>query len=212
MTQTTCAQCDNELPARKPGSGRLRKYCSTRCSRKANRKPSTRTCTVDHCSRAHVARGLCSTHYNQQHYTTDQRHTKATVPCTTCGTLVVRGINPRRRPTCSVACRTALQWGTMTDGSEYDWTSMAMSRAARQGASVIEPVNRTYVLERDRYTCYLCGTDTSLATSPYDDNSPTVDHVIPLSKGGEHSIGNTRCACLHCNSSKQDTTIEALVS
>lgn len=35
----------------------------------------------------------------------------------------------------------------------------------------------------------------------------TVDHVIPISRGGVHSIGNLVSACLSCNSSKRDKTI-----
>lgn len=36
----------------------------------------------------------------------------------------------------------------------------------------------------------------------------TLDHVIPLSKGGKHSIDNVVPACLHCNSSKGARTPE----
>lgn len=36
----------------------------------------------------------------------------------------------------------------------------------------------------------------------------TLDHVIPLSKGGTHSKDNVVPACLHCNSSKGNRTLE----
>lgn len=36
----------------------------------------------------------------------------------------------------------------------------------------------------------------------------TLDHVIPLSKGGKHSKDNVVAACAHCNSSKGDRTLE----
>jgi 5-methylcytosine-specific restriction endonuclease McrA len=36
----------------------------------------------------------------------------------------------------------------------------------------------------------------------------TLDHVIPLSKGGKHSKDNVVPACLHCNSSKNNKTLE----
>lgn len=36
----------------------------------------------------------------------------------------------------------------------------------------------------------------------------TLDHVIPLSKGGKHSANNVVPACKHCNSSKRDKTLE----
>lgn len=34
------------------------------------------------------------------------------------------------------------------------------------------------------------------------DKKPTLDHVIPLSKGGAHSIGNLAAACMPCNLEK----------
>src|SRR5664280_2969459 len=36
----------------------------------------------------------------------------------------------------------------------------------------------------------------------------TLDHVIPLSKGGKHSKDNVVPACTHCNSSKGNKTLE----
>jgi 5-methylcytosine-specific restriction endonuclease McrA len=34
---------------------------------------------------------------------------------------------------------------------------------------------------------------------------PTVDHIVPLSKGGKHVFSNVRLVCLSCNSSKGNT-------
>jgi 5-methylcytosine-specific restriction endonuclease McrA len=36
----------------------------------------------------------------------------------------------------------------------------------------------------------------------------TLDHVIPLSRGGKHSKDNVVAACLHCNDSKGTKTLE----
>lgn len=35
----------------------------------------------------------------------------------------------------------------------------------------------------------------------------SMDHVVPISRGGRHSIGNLVPACINCNSSKRDRTI-----
>jgi 5-methylcytosine-specific restriction endonuclease McrA len=46
--------------------------------------------------------------------------------------------------------------------------------------------------------CAYCGKEAKL----------TLDHVIPLSKGGKHSASNVVPACLRCNSSKKNYTVE----
>ena len=33
---------------------------------------------------------------------------------------------------------------------------------------------------------------------------PTLDHIIPLAKGGTHTWNNVQCACAMCNSEKRD--------
>jgi DNA-binding transcriptional regulator YhcF (GntR family) len=48
---------------------------------------------------------------------------------------------------------------------------------------------RKAVFERDLYRCRHCGTHTEL----------TVDHIIPESKGGKHSLDNMQTLCHRCN-------------
>lgn len=170
----------------------------------AKSSPDSRTkiCTQDACGRFVRARGLCATHYNRI-VMGERRHRKVEMTCEVCNTRVVRTVDARRRTTCSVACRTALQWGTVSEGG-YNWAADAASRARQAGATVVELVEREFVLDRDGWRCYICAVDTSLATSPFDPSSATVDHVVALSRGGNHTASNMRCACLHCNSAKQD--------
>lgn len=68
----------------------------------------TKTCGEDGCGRPLRARGLCSTHYNQQHQ--PNRHAKVTVPCAWCRTPCVKDKGRCDRYTnlfCSLACRDA---------------------------------------------------------------------------------------------------------
>ncbi len=56
---------------------------------------------------------------------------------------------------------------------------------------------RSYILTRDRYTCYFCG--------QYGD---TIDHLLPRAKGGHTTPMNCVCACNLCNQSKADRDLD----
>lgn len=60
-------------------------------------------------------------------------------------------------------------------------------------------VLRSTVFERDGYTCVYCGAR---------DVELHCDHVMPASRGGEHSLDNLVTACAKCNRSKHDRTPE----
>jgi len=70
----------------------------------------------------------------------------------------------------------------------------AKRRAVLKGATV-EKVDRREVYLRDKGICGICGCPVSL-------EEVTLDHIIPLSKGGEHSYRNIQLAHLSCNSAK----------
>lgn len=58
---------------------------------------------------------------------------------------------------------------------------------------------RRGLLARDGRTCAYCGK----LCAPRE---ATVDHVLPVSRGGRSSWGNTVTACCHCNQRKADRT------
>jgi 5-methylcytosine-specific restriction endonuclease McrA len=62
----------------------------------------------------------------------------------------------------------------------------------------VPPVNRREVLRRDHHTCQYCGSTHNL----------TLDHVVPLSRGGSHSWDNVVTACERCNQRKGNRTPE----
>ncbi len=52
---------------------------------------------------------------------------------------------------------------------------------------------RLRILSRDGRECHWCGMDAT-----------TVDHIIPVAKGGTDDLENLVAACRRCNFSKQD--------
>lgn len=64
------------------------------------------------------------------------------------------------------------------------------------------------VLQRDKYTCAYCGVrpgDQQRGQTLFH-RSFTIDHIIPRSRGGRNTWGNTVCACPVCNQKKGNRT------
>ena len=189
----TCEHCSSAYVSRRIDQ----RFCSKACTTAANE----RRCSRPGCDKPHRAKGLCSTCYNQQ--LQPDRHKASATACTVCGDTVHRPRRADRRPVCSVGCRATLS-GHEATGYGYSWRDDAARRARLAGATVIELFDREQVFDRDGWTCRHCGQDVSLEVDALDPRSATVDHVVPLSRGGEHTLGNAQCLCLMCNSIKSD--------
>ena len=65
---------------------------------------------------------------------------------------------------------------------------------------------------RQRNRCYIChelmGDPRKLP--PWADRFPTLDHVIPQSRGGTDEIDNLRMSCRRCNLAKGDRLPDGL--
>lgn len=81
-------------------------------------------------------------------------------------------------------------------------------RRARLLDAFVEDVDIRTVLERDGWMCGICGGRISGSAVWPDRGYRTLDHIVPLAKGGEHSYSNVQAAHFSCNSSKQDTYVE----
>lgn len=57
------------------------------------------------------------------------------------------------------------------------------------------PLNRKAVFARDRHRCQYCGS-----------SAENLDHVVPRSRGGDHTWENVVAACRRCNTRKGDRT------
>ena len=61
------------------------------------------------------------------------------------------------------------------------------------------PLTRAALMHRDRFRCAYCG-----------GKAETIDHVIPRSRGGEHSWENCVACCAPCNHRKADRLLSEL--
>ena len=72
-----------------------------------------------------------------------------------------------------------------------------LRRRSRVRAGGIYAVSKKEIFAILSQPCFYCGSR----------DFPTVDHIVPVSRLGRHSIGNLIAACKSCNSSKRDRTI-----
>lgn len=77
-------------------------------------------------------------------------------------------------------------------------------RRARKRQAFVEEVWRPILFERDNWTCQLCGDPVDPDLKYPDPMCASVDHIVPLCAGGEHSYANTQLAHALCNSLKGD--------
>ena len=84
-------------------------------------------------------------------------------------------------------------------------------RRARLKQARIETVDSNLVFARDSWRCQICLTKTPKEKRGLGVcNSPELDHIVPLSKGGDHSYANTQCLCRRCNGKKSNTVLGQL--
>jgi len=87
---------------------------------------------------------------------------------------------------------------------EYKRRSKLLRRAVQAIALSIQSLESMYRAQYGR--CYYCGIEMNNITN--DPKMRTLEHIIPIARGGKHHLGNVAWVCLHCNTSKGAKTLE----
>lgn len=233
QTHIRCQTCGEWLPAylnkgREAKAGRNRKYCSDQCK---DARTLERVCPV--CGETfigHKGKRACSSEcasvltrfsHGSNPSTPWACHLEFVV-CGICGQPFARGktsirsaahfctrhsqdevaeyTRERRRE----SDRQRIKSGR---GRELDRAKNHRRRAARLSASVVEDIKPIEVFKRDGYRCHICGRKTDPSKRYPHPMSPSLDHIVPLSVGGDHSRANVATACLSCNLSKGNRAV-----
>lgn len=134
--------------------------------------------------------------------------------CTDCGEPFQRSGSRGRFPKWCPDCRglrsaeIAAQWRARHPEQAADSAKRGSARRRAAAAASIEKVSRKAVFERDGWTCQICHDPVDRDAAWPDPKSPSLDHIHPLSKGGDHTYANTQLACLRCNIRKSDRIAE----
>lgn len=120
--------------------------------------------------------------------------------CRGCGTDFVRAksiVSSGGGKYCSNACYLAHVHPISGLTSRQDAKA---KRFLRMRLTRTEPrISRKAIFERDEWRCWICGEPVDRQVSWPHPQYPTLDHVMPLSKGGIHDPSNLRCAHNACN-------------
>ena len=128
--------------------------------------------------------------------------------------LLVAAMRQIKRPSTCLECGSDKMWGRRKNSkycSKRCWTKagkrkrshqMRLNRHNKTGESRIVPFD--YVYRMWGGTCSICGIDIDLYYRHQHTHAlaPTLDHVIPIAKGGSNSIDNLRPAHRVCNGLK----------
>jgi 5-methylcytosine-specific restriction endonuclease McrA len=89
------------------------------------------------------------------------------------------------------------RWGKANPDKKSEYVNRR--RAWKHGNAAPETFTRTEIGDRDDWTCGICGLPVDKTLRFPDRQSPSLDHVIPLSLGGHHTQANSRIAHWICN-------------
>ena len=195
----TCAGCDREITPG-PRERNRRKWCSESCRVRAHR---TRTGYTAYSPR-------CAVGFAE---------------CIECGATftVRRAIREGETLTCPAdrcqkarAARVAKEWQQAyrsTHGKSYTSRysdkrrTYGKARRARMAGVPTESFSDDEIYERDDWTCQLCGRPVDPTLRWPHPMYKSLDHRVPISRGGSHTRDNVQLAHLSCNSRKGDREV-----
>lgn len=130
--------------------------------------------------------------------TVESRRTRRLRSCIVCGNQFETREDGRNK-TCSDECFDKQHRKNKKDARRR--------RRARKKGVAHEAYQPIDIFVRDNWKCWLCGNKANKTKRAPDPSSPSIDHVIPLSKGGPDIPDNLHCACFGCNRSKRDIVV-----
>lgn len=221
-----CAYQDCDLEVKAKGYcaahyRRLTRYGDPAITVAIRRDP---VCSIEGCGRPHTSHGWCNLHWRRNRDYGDPlagpaptkngrvhpSHSAGTCICTRCeleqplgNFLVDRNKSSGHHSHCR-GCEA--QWRRENSDSAYE--PSRRRRANVRGQSVDRGISRASLRIRRGDSCHYCGVQLefrNLGRKSQPSNYATVDHVVPISRGGTHSWENVVLACQHCNCSKRNS-------
>lgn len=168
-------------------------------------------CLVADCSKESDSKGLCKSHYDKQNYIIKRDKILAqTKAYAAANKDSIRAYQKEWRSNNKKKISSKNKRNYLARKDHYDnyraewriknrlkWNGYRSTRRMREKENGIFFITAKEYRKLERDSCFYCGS--------YE--NPTIDHVVPIVRGGKHSIGNIVVACKSCNSQKNAKTI-----
>lgn len=92
----------------------------------------------------------------------------------------------------------------LSPGVQSRYCSQACRAKNRNRSFGVSWLDRMALFARDGWMCQICSEPVDYAADPRSDWYPTLDHILPRSRGGSHEFTNLRTAHRWCNSVRGD--------
>ena len=198
--QITCSECGKVFTAK----SRKSKYCSRPCMIKSCKKKKL-TYKCKHCDKTFSPRctGRVTFCTRDCYYSYVKATAKKPTPKKQINIIDCKLCGKQMKSTYGAVeyCRSCSARRKMDMHKNCNYY-----RRIAANAHADNSVDKQEIFARDKWKCQLCGIATLKRYDPSTPDrlakSPTLDHVIPLSKGGSHTRSNTQLLCSKCNTAK----------
>lgn len=196
-SSVTCGNCGKHLSVLQ--MGRKQKYCSPECYRKSLRifKGTKRNCVIcgiefePHMKHNQCCSTKCAMKKTRKYQIENARKNPLLMDCENCGIPIEY-----------------FDYGGSVKTKYCDDCRLSLERDRSRRRRIItryqalEKIIDVHIYERDNWICQICGEHVNEHIKWPDPMSSSLDHIIPISKGGEHIRSNVQLAHLECNNRK----------
>lgn len=165
------------------------KFCSKQCSYVAKQSDSNK---CSECGTRYLGKVSCPTCGTRR-----QPYKIVVMTCVGCSAKI-NLVQRQGRQTLCISCKALRK-------RDHRRTNKLRREARLRSATIVDSVSLAELIRRDNGTCQICKKKIRCNANRNSNGGPSVDHIIPLAKGGEHSYRNTQLAHRICNSLKQAT-------
>lgn len=213
-----CKACGNEFIAT-----RTMKYCSLPCRKKINRQterekkqaapkpprkahePKSYPATCGLCQELYEARSPKSKYCGKKCSYESRAAANGKRDCRRCTTPLMDTHYARYCPACKILNKRESEANGKRLGRERGeaWATGKTHRARAKAYGVAyEPINRLHIYERDGWKCGICAEKIDRSLKHPHPLAVSLDHIIPISRGGGHVKENVQAAHWKCNINK----------